>query len=122
MVSAIARRIVFPLTWGLLVADVSAQDAPCWRRPRLDVFAAGAARQVDTVPNNDHALLAWVVPDYVRALARDAKQSGDAKVYDEVRRYVLRILITTDRARGVRDFTGTSRSVWGTFRNSTDST
>src|SRR5437016_11413887 len=103
-----ARRRLFLLTLWLLAAELSAQSKPCWTRPRLDTLAAGAARQVDTVPNNDRSLLAWVVPDYMRALTRYAKQSGDSGTYHEIRRYVLRILSTTDRARGVLDFTRTS--------------
>ncbi len=109
----------------LLLGDarrMSGQVQGCWLPSRLDSLANQAERQVDTIRDNDHALMAWVVPDYVRAVSRHATISGDSATYGVIRRYLSRILRATDRARGVMDFAGRSESVWGTFRNTTDST
>ena len=108
----------------LLVNGLQAfgQNVPCWSRSRLDSLAVAATGQIDSVFNNDQSIMAWGLPDYLRAVSRDVSTSGDPQAYARIRRYLSRIVNATDRARGVKDFTGESRVVWGTFRNSTDST
>src|SRR2546426_3062823 len=84
----------------------------------MTILRASATRQTDTIANNDTALMAWALPDFVRALVRDPWLNRESKSA-VVAAMVQRLVAGTDRARGVPDYAGRSQDVWSTTRNTT---